>query len=159
MEIGAYGSTLKGLLANVTEENMSRGGIDALDTLWEELPEHVAGPAWVAEVVDCARGMSEWIDSDELYLFHDLQEIGYSWADGETGDYYFNLNKRVQDLSLWAISELDDEVMELTGGQRQTLTDLHTLYVYAMARGLWDCVARWVMDQALALKEDGEVTA
>lgn len=116
------------------------------------LPTIAAGPNWVGEIQDCARSMSEWLDSEREYDLDDLRDLGHQWADSECEDYYSNINKRVQDLSLWASPELDCEVEELTAGAQlgSTLTDLHAQYLFAAMRQLWDAVA----DQAFQNSEE-----
>ena len=107
------------------------------------LPSIAGGANWVGEIKDCARSMSEWLDAEREYDLDDLRDLGHQWADSECEDYYSNINKRVQDLSLWASPELDCTVEELTGGAQlgSTLTDLHSTYLYAAMRQLWDAVA------------------
>lgn len=106
------------------------------------LPSIAGGANWVGEIKDCARSMSEWLDAEREYDLDDLRDLGHQWADSECEDYYSNINKRVQDLSLWASPELDDEVEQL-GGVRAgaSLTDAHAIYLYAAMRQIWDAVA------------------
>ena len=106
------------------------------------LPSIAAGEVWVGEIKDCARSMSEWLDAEREYDLDDLRDLGHQWANSECEDYYSNINKRVQDLSLWASPELDEEVNEL-GVQHEeiSLTKLQSLYLYAAMRQLWDAVA------------------
>lgn len=116
------------------------------------LPTIAGGENWVAEVKDCAVSMSEWLDAEKEYDLDDLRDLGGQWANSECEDYYSNINKRVQDLSLWASPELDEEVDQLSGGAQlgSTLTDLHSIYLYAAMRQLWDAVA----DQAFQNTEE-----
>jgi len=106
------------------------------------LPSISGGEHWIGEIKDCARSMSEWLDPEREYDLDDLRDLGGQWANSECEDYYSNINKRVQDLSLWASTELDFEVAEL-GGQMLdgTLTGLNSLYLYAAMRQLFDAVA------------------
>ena len=138
------------VLEGVTLESMTNG---TMSELWAELPDMVSGEEWVAEVVDCAYTMRDYISNDEEVSEDRLTDLGLDYANSEVEDYYSNINKRVQTLSLWAHSELDDEVLELTGGQPQTLTDLHSHYLWSAMRGLWDTVARWAVAQVEALEE------
>ena len=116
------------------------------------LPTIAAGEVWLGEIKDCARSMSEWLDAEKEYDIDDLRDLGHQWANSECEDYYSNINKRVQDLSLWASQELDEEVEELSSGAQlgSTLTDLHAIYLYAAMRQLWDAVA----DQAFQNTEE-----
>jgi hypothetical protein len=115
------------------------------------LPTIAAGEVWLGEIKDCARSMSEWLDAERDYDLDDLRDLGHQWANSECEDYYSNINKRVQDLSLWASPELDCEVEELGGVQAgATLTDVHSLYLFAAMRQLWDAVA----DQAFQNTEE-----
>ena len=117
------------------------------------LPDIAGGEAWVAEIQDCARSMGEWLDSDKDYTLEDLRDLGGDWANSECEDYYNNINKRVQDLSLWASNELDAEVQDLNQGAGfPSLTTLHAQYLYCAMRQLWDAVA----DQAHQNTETGE---
>lgn len=118
------------------------------------LPTIAAGEVWVGEIKDCARSMSEWLDTEKEYDIDELRDLGSQWANSECEDYYSNINKRVQDLNLWASPELDEEVQELSGGAQlgSTLTDLHAIYLYAAMRQLWDAVA----DQAFENSQELE---
>jgi hypothetical protein len=122
-----------------------------LYSIFNLLPQVAGGANWVGEIEDCARSMSEWLDPEKEYDLDDLRDLGGQWANSECEDYYSNINKRVQDLSLWASPELDDEVNEL-GVQHEeiSLTKLHSLYLYAAMRQLWDAVA----DQAFQNTEE-----
>jgi hypothetical protein len=119
------------------------------------LPEVAGGEAWTAEVKDCARSMSEWLDDEKDYDIDDLRDLGGQWANSECEDYYNNINTRVQSLSLWASNDLDAEVEDLTGGGDSafsTLTALQSVYLYCAMRQLWDAVA----DQGLENTEERE---
>jgi hypothetical protein len=119
-----------------------------MSELWAELPDMVSGEAWVGEIVDTAYTMRDYISNDSDTSEDRLTELGLEFAASEIEDYYSNINKRVQDLALWAHNELDDEVLELIGGQPQTLTDLNSHYLWCAMRGLWDSVARWALAKA-----------
>lgn len=138
---------LKATLATVTIESMTNG---TMSSLWEELPDMVSGQEWVAEVVDCADRIGEYL-SDEVEE-DDLMELSYQFADSECEDYYKNINARVQALSLWAYDELDEEVADISGGEFQTLTDLNSKYLYCAMRGLFQVIAQWAWDNT----EEGE---
>lgn len=144
------GKALEKILYSVTLESMTNG---TMSELWAELPEMVSGQAWVGEIVDCADTMRDYISNDEQVTEDRLSDLGLDFANSEVEDYYTNINKRVQELSLWAYSELDEEVLELTGGQPQTLTDLNSHYLWSAMRGLWSAVSRWALAQAEQLEE------
>ena len=106
------------------------------------LPDIAGGEAWAAEIKDCARSMGEWLDDEKDYDLDDLRELGGQWSNSECEDYYSNINKRVQDLSLWASNELDAEVQDINNGaEYPSLTDLNTQYLCSAMRQLWDAVA------------------
>lgn len=110
--------------------------------IFKLLPDIAGGQTWLNEIKDCARSMGEWLDDEREYELDDLRDLGGDWANSECEDYYSNINKRVQDLSLWASNELDVEVQELGTQEREmTLTSLNSLYLYAAMRQLWDAVA------------------
>jgi hypothetical protein len=117
------------------------------------LPDIAGGEAWAAEIKDCARSMGEWLDDEKDYDLDDLRELGGQWSNSECEDYYSNINKRVQDLSLWASNELDAEVQDINNGaEYPSLTDLNTQYLCSAMRQLWDAVA----DQAHQNTEEGQ---
>jgi hypothetical protein len=132
----ATGKELKATLAKI--ENGERFDIFRL------LPDIAGGEVWAAEIEDCARSMGEWLDDERDYDLDDLRDLGGQWSNSECEDYYNNINKRVQDLSLWASNELDAEVQDITGGgdsAYSTLTALQGIYLYCAMRQLWDAVA------------------
>lgn len=137
---------LKATLATITKESMTNG---TMSLLWEELPDMVSGEAWVAEVVDCADRIGDYL-SDEI-TEDELQDLAYQFADSECEDYYKNINDRVQALSLWASDELDEEVQELMR-PNPTLNDLNSAYLYCAMRGLFQTIARWAYENT----EEGE---
>ena len=117
------------------------------------LPEVAGGKDWLGEIQDCAQRMSEYLYDDKEYDIDDLRDLGWQFAESECEDYYSNINKRVQDLSLWASSELDAEVTDMVADDREmTLTKLQGLYLYNAMRRLWDAVA----DQAYENTEESE---
>ena len=110
--------------------------------IFKLLPDIAGGQTWLNEIKDCARSMGEWLDDEREYDLDDLRDLGGDWANSECEDYYSNINKRVQELSLWASNELDVEVQELGTQEREmTLTSLNSLYLYAAMRQVWDAVA------------------
>jgi len=144
------GTTLAKVLEGVTLESMTNG---TMSELWAELPEMVRGQAWVGEIVDCADTMRDYISNDEQVTEDRLFDLGGDFANSEVEDYHTNINKRVQDLSLWAYNELDDEVLQITGEKFNSLTDLNSSYLFVAMRGLWDAVSRWALAQAEQLEE------
>lgn len=121
------------------------------------LPEVAGGEAWLYEIKDCVRSMGEWLDDEQDYELDDLRDLGGQWANSECEDYYNNINKRVQDLSLWASNDLDVEVATLNDspmndGEAFTLTQLQAQYLYCAMRQLWDAVA----DQVFQNTEEEE---
>jgi hypothetical protein len=116
------------------------------------LPEVAGGQVWLDETKDCARSMRDWLTDDRDYSLDDVRDIGGQWADSEVEDYYSNINKRVQDLSLWASNDLDTEVATLFERENiPTLTELNSLYLYCAMRQMWDAVA----DQTFQNTEEG----
>ena len=146
------GKDIKAVLATVTQESMTNG---SMSSLWEKLPDHVAGPNWVGEVVGNAWTLCDWIDDSEEYDLDRLSDMTHQLADSEVEDYYSNINKRVQELSLWAFNELDEEVESLNSGTGfLTITDLNTQYLYCAMRGLYYTLADWALDNAEELEEE-----
>jgi len=131
------GKDIKAVLGTITLESMTDG---TMSDLWSELPDHVSGSEWVGEIVDMARTAHDWVSDDQDYNDYNddsLSELSYGIASSEIEDYYSNINKRVQALSLWACNELDDEVAELFNGDvNPSLTDLNSHYLYCAMRGL-----------------------
>ena len=142
------GKAIKTALSGITQETMTNG---TMGELWETLPDFIAGSDWVGEIADMARTASDWVSDDEEYTEDKVQDLSHSLADQEVEDYYVNINKRVQALSLWAYPELDDEVMEfqLNG---KTLTDLNNAYLYCAMRGLAYQVLTYAYNKAEELE-------
>ena len=69
---------------------------------------------------------------------------------------YSNINKRVQDLSLWAYPAIDSDVEELTGGQLVdiTLTGINSLYLFAAMRSLFQAVIEYACERAEELESE-----
>lgn len=117
------------------------------------LPEVAGGAAWLDEIKDCARSMRDYLDDSIDYTLEDLRDLSMSYAEREVEDYYSNINKRVQELSLWASPELDSDVQEVNEGRDYpSLTDLNTQYLYCASVQLFSAVA----DQAFQHTEEGE---
>ena len=117
---------IKQALSEITQESMTNG---SMSSLWEMLPDYVAGSQWVGEIVDLSEQLSDY-----------CAEI----ADGETQDYYSNINKRVQELSLWAYPTLDVSVAELGTHNAGTITSLNSLYLYCAMRESLESIAGYV---------------
>lgn len=135
---------LKATLATVTEDNFP-------DSLWEELPEMVAGRAWKEEVIACAESLAEYIYDSEEVDEDQVRDWQYDYSSRALEDYYAVINDRVQALGLWAYPDLDEEVAEFNEGAR-TLNKLNALYLGVALRGLFATVARWAIDNT----EEGE---
>jgi len=118
------------------------------------LPSIAGGEHWIGEVKDCARSMSEWLDPEREYDLDDLRDLGGQWANSECEDYYSNINKRVQDLSLWASTELDELVSDMTGDDVEpVLTKLQSIYLYAAMQHLFDAVADQALTHSVELQD------
>lgn len=147
------GNQLKSILSTVTADAMHSGGaLGPMANLWELLPEHVAGPQWVGEIVAAADTFGEWLTDEQEYDLDDLHGMTYELADSETEDYYYNINRRVQELSLWASNDLDEEVAA-SGLYLNTLTDMNAAYLYCAMRGLYYVLAQWAMATAQDMEE------
>lgn len=142
------GATIKATLATVTGESIHNG---TMTSLWSALPDHVAGPQWAGEIWGSAITLADWLDDEREYSLDDLQELTYQLADSECEDYYSNINRRVQELSLWASTYLDDKVSEFTTATTM-LTDLNQAYLYWAMQELYSVLAQWAMDSAEELE-------
>ena len=129
------GKEIKAILSTITTESMTDG---SMGDLWSELPDFIRGSDWVSEIADMASTAADWIGDDDEVSDDLANDLSHNLGNYEVEDYYSTINRRVQALSLWAYPELDDEVVQLSGGQQgsQTLTDLNSLYLYAAMRGL-----------------------
>ena len=134
------------------------------------LPDSAGGAAWLSEIKDGACTLREWLDADKDYDLDDLRDMTGSIANNEIQDYHANINKRVQNLDLWACDEIDLAVSQdlvlwgdpaIDGGAAiasqldkatPTLTDLNARYLYAGMRELFDAIA----DQAYLHTEGGD---
>ena len=146
------GKQIKATLSTITQESMTNG---TMSELWEELPDFISGSDWVGEIADMARTATDWVSDDEDYTEDRLTDLSDNLANGECEDYYVNINKRAQALSLWAYDELDDEVIEC-GFEGKTLTDLNTLYLFCAMRGLAYRILTYAYNKAEELEEVSE---
>ena len=120
------------------------------------LPEVAGGADWMGEIKDCAMCVQGYIQEGEEYEVDDLRDKGWQYAETEVEDYYSNINKRVQELGLWASGDLDEQIAEMhpLGDGEMTLTRLHSLYLYCAMRMVWDAV----VDQAFQNTEEMEMS-
>lgn len=124
-----------------------------LYNIFNLLPEIAGGAVWLDTIKDTARDMRDYLNDEDDYTLEDLRDLSMSYAEREVEDYHVNINKKVQELSLWASPELDSDVQELNEGRDYpTLTDLNTQYLYAASVQLFSAVA----DQAYINTEEGE---
>lgn len=124
-----------------------------LYNIFNLLPEIAGGAAWLGIIKDTAQDMRDYLNDEDDYTLEDLRDLSMSYAEREVEDYHVNINKRVQELSLWASPELDSDVQELNEGRDYpNLTDLNTQYLYAASVQLFSAVA----DQAYINTEEGE---
>ena len=149
------GKELKVVLSTITAESMTNG---TMSELWEKLPDFISGADWVSEIDDMARQCADWI-SDDQDCTEDITDLATDLANSEIEDYYANINKRVQALSLWAYAELDDEVDDITvarstegDGAYSTLTALNSLYLFCAMRGLAYQILTYAYEKALELE-------
>jgi hypothetical protein len=138
-------------LKEITAENLSGG---KLSDLWRKLPDYVNGGDWLGEIVDAADQWQGYIYDDKDYQLEDLLDYIGELANGECEDYYSNINKRVQSLSLWAYPELDLMVAELGSAGDGTITGLNSLYLYAAMDNLYRCVIEHAYDRAAELESE-----
>jgi hypothetical protein len=139
-------------LNEITAENLTGG---KLGDLWSKLPDYVAGPKWVGEIVDSAYTLQGYVYDDKDYQIEDLLDYVGELADSECADYHTNINKRVQDLSLWAYPELDLMVSELGGGVNDgSLTGLNSLYLYCAMDNLYRTIIEYAYDKAAELESE-----
>ena len=146
------GKAIKTALNTITQETMTNG---TMGELWETLPDFISGSDWVGEIADMAQTASDWVSDDEEYTEDRLTDLSNDLANGECEDYYVNINRRVQALSLWAYDELDEEVEDITGGgdsAYSSLTALNSLYLYCAMRGLAYQVLTYAYNKAEELE-------
>lgn len=144
---------LTAALDEINAANIPGGDMSAL---WDKLPDYVAGPNWIGEIIDAASRWKDYIHDDKDYSLDELTDYIHELANGECEDYYSNINKRVQDLSLWARPEIDSDVDDLTGGQLVdlTLTGLNSLYLFAAMRSLFQAVIEYAYERAAELESE-----
>lgn len=140
-------------LSEINAANLPGGDMSAL---WDKLPDYVAGPNWIGEIIDAASRWKDYIYDDKDYSLDELTDYVHELANGECEDYYSNINKRVQDLALWAHPEIDSDVEDLTGGQLVdlTLTGLNSLYLFAAMRSLFAAVIEYAYERAEELESE-----
>lgn len=141
---------LTAALDEITVANLTNG---SLSDLWSKLPDYVAGPKWVGEIADAASRWKGYVYDDKDYSLDDLTDYIGELANGECEDYYSNINKRVQDLSLWAYPELDQAVEDLGGSSDGTLTGLNSIYLYAAMDHLYRAVIEYAYERAEELRQ------
>jgi len=144
---------IKQALNEITQESMTNG---SMSSLWEMLPDYVAGSQWVGEIVDLSEQLSDYFTDGEDVQDYKLSDYCAEIADCETQDYYSNINKRVQELSLWAYPALDVSVAELGTHNAGTITSLNSLYLYCAMRESLESIAGYV---ARRVKEQEEELA
>lgn len=120
--------------------------------IWKLLPDVASGASWIGEIKDTAQRMQEFLEKERDYTLDDLRDLGGDFANSECEDYYSTINKRIQELSLWASTDLDAEVQDLNSGKDSypTFTELEAQYLYCAMRQIWDAVA----DQAFIHTEE-----
>lgn len=145
------GKEIKAILATINTESMTNG---SMSDLWLELPDFIAGSDWVNEIADMARTAADWIGDDDEINEDLANDLSHNLGNREVEDYYLNINRRVQTLSLWAYPELDDEVSELFNGDvNPSLTDLNSHYLYCAMRGLAYRILTYAYSKAQELEE------
>lgn len=116
------------------------------------LPEIAGGEAWIGEIKDTAQSMAGYINAEELYDLDDIKDFGGGFANGEVEDYYNNINKRVQELSLWASNDIEEHLEEMGYEGGKSITDLNAQFLCSAMWIMWDAVA----DQLFQNTEEGE---
>jgi hypothetical protein len=144
------------LIAALDEINAANLPGGTMGALWDKLPDYVAGPNWIGEILDAASRWKDYIYEDKDYSLDQLTDYVHELANGECEDYYSNINKRVQNLSLWAYPAIDSDVEELIGGQLVdiTLTGLNSLYLFAAMRSLFQAVIEYAYERAEELESE-----
>ena len=142
------------LIAALDEINAANLPGGTMGALWDKLPDYVAGPNWIGEILDAADKWQGYIYEDREYSLDDLTDYIGELANSECEDYYSNINKRVQDLSLWAYPELDQAVEDLGGGSDGTLTGLNSIYLYAAMDSLYRAVIEYAYERAEELESE-----
>lgn len=139
-------------LSEITNETLTNG---SLSELWTLLPDYVGGPNWLGEIIDAADQLTGYVYDDDETSEDKLNDYVHELADSECEDYYSNINKRVQDLNLWAYPAIDYEVAELTGNQFDgTLTGLNSIYLYAAMREMYSAIVAYITNRANELESE-----
>jgi len=138
-------------LDEINAANLPGGNMSAL---WDKLPDYVAGPNWIGEILDAASRWKDYIYEDKDYSLDQLTDYVHELSNSECEDYYSNINKRVQDLSLWAYPELDQAVWELGGNNIGTLTGLNSLYLYSAMDSLYRAIIEYAYERAGELESE-----
>lgn len=142
------GKQITAVLDTITIENLTNG---SLGDLWSKLPHYVAGKEWVEEIADTAERARDWFNTTDEISEDEIYDYAHQFADGQIETYYTHINTHVQRLSLWAYYELDDEVQQINEGKtNQRLVDLNSSYVYVAMRILFEAVAFYATEKALA---------
>jgi hypothetical protein len=144
---------LTAALDEITVANLTNG---SLSDLWSKLPDYVGGPKWVGEIADAASQWQGYVYDNKDYSLDELTDYVGELADGETQDYHSTINKRVQELSLWAYPEIDADVLDLLDPERgdNTITGLNSLYLYAAMRSLFQAVIEYAYERAAELESE-----
>ncbi len=142
------------LIAALDEINAANAIGDNMSALWDKLPDYVAGPKWIGEILDAADRWQGYIYEDKDYSLDDLTDYVGELSNGECEDYYSNINKRVQDLALWAYPELDQAVEDLGGGSDGTLTGLNSIYLYTAMDHLYRAIIEYAYERAAELESE-----
>ena len=142
------------LIAALDEINAANLPGGTMGALWDKLPDYVAGPNWIGEILDAASRWKDYIYDDKDYSLDDLTDYIGELANGECEDYYSNINKRVQDLSLWAYPELDQAAYVLGGNNIGTLTGLNSLYLYSAMDSLYRAIIEYAYERAEELESE-----
>jgi hypothetical protein len=142
------------LIAALDEINAANLPGGTMGALWDKLPDYVAGPNWIGEILDAASRWKDYIYDDKDYSLDDLTDYIGELANSECEDYYSNINKRVQDLSLWAYPELDQAAYELGGSNVGTLTGLNSLYLYSAMDSLYRAIIEYAYERAEELESE-----
>jgi hypothetical protein len=141
------GATVKTVLGTITSENIP-------DTLWELLPDSVAGTAWREEIVNAAGSLADWFAYDDVYDEDNIADIARELADTETSDYDRRINERVQALSLWAIDELDEQTSHWSiAPHNRTLNGLNSIYLFCALEGLFQVIGQWAINTGQDVEE------
>lgn len=122
-------------------------------SIWNLLPTSAGGKEWAGEIKDAAIALSEYINEDEDYELDELRDYGYEYASNCTQSSYKYIHDQNHALSLWACDEIDEEVIELSDGRSQSMTDLESKYYYVAMRMVFDAVADQVFENAEEVEE------